>query len=90
MGYCLVLVLRLGVIFSHEALQFRELANNLCEQIGFTDPRRTLGLCNVSIDQLRHTPRQHLDPSNSLGLRAKLLVKDDVLELGQPLFEPGL
>ena len=48
------------------------------------------GLLDVGADQRRQLGRQSLDALDALGLRAELLVEHDLLELRQPVFQPGL
>ena len=86
----LVLALRLGVVFSHQALQLGEFADHVGEQIGLAELGGALDLRDVGADERRELDRQPLDARDALGLRAELLVKHDVLELRQPILEPRL
>ena len=85
-----VLALRLGVIFAHHALQLGKFADDFGEQVRLAQPRRTFCFLDIGADQRRQFGGQSLNPLNALGLRAELLVKHDVLELRQPIFEPRL
>ncbi len=82
-----VFALRQRVVFSHQALQFREFADDFGEQISFRQMRGALGLLDVGADQRRDLGRQPLDALDPLGLRAELLVKHDLLEFRQARFE---
>ena len=85
-----VLALRLGVVFAHRALQFGKFADHFGEQIRLAQPRGALGFLHIGADQRRQLGREPLDALDALRLRAELLVKDDVLELRQPVFQPRL
>ncbi len=85
-----VFALRFGVVFPHRALQFGEFADHFGEQIGLAQPCGTLGLVHVGADQRRQLGGQSFNSFNALGLGTELLVKDDVLELWQPVFKLGL
>ena len=78
------------VIFTHHPLQLREFADHLGEQIGLGEPRRAPCLFHVGTNLGRKLRREPLDALDALPLRAELLVKDDVLELRQPILEPRL
>ena len=87
MRYGFVLALRLGVVFAHGALQLGEFADDFGEQVRLAQSRRTFCFNRVGADQRRQFGGQSLNPFNALGLGAKLLVKHDVLELWQAIFE---
>ena len=76
-----VLALRLGVVFSHQALQLGEFADHVGEQVGLGESRRAASLLHVGADLRRQLDREALDARDALGLRAELFVKHDVLEL---------
>ena len=82
-----VLALRLGVVFAHGALQFGEFADHFGEQIRLAQPRGAFCFLHVGADQRRQLGREPLDAFDALRLRAELLVKDDVLEFRQAIFE---
>ncbi len=85
-----VFALGLGVIFAHGALQLGKFADHFGQQIRLAELRRTFCFKRVGADHRRQFGCQSLNPFNALGLRAELLVKDDVLELWQAIFEPRL
>ena len=86
----LVLALRRGVILSYRALQFRKFADDFGEQVRFAQVRRAFCFFHVGADQRRQFAGQSLNAFNALGLRAQLLVENDVLEAWQPIFKLGL
>ena len=82
-----ILALRQRVVFSHQALQLREFADHFGQQIRLRQMRGALCLFDIGADQRRDLGGQPLDPLDALALRAQLLVKHDLLEFRQPVFE---
>ena len=87
-GFVLALLFR--VVSAHQALQLGKLADDFGEQIRLAQPRGALRLLHVGADERRKLGCEPLDALDALGLRAELLVKHDILELRQPVFEPRL
>jgi hypothetical protein len=89
-GDAFVLALRQRVIFAHQALQFGEFADHFSEQIRFAQLRGAFGLRRIGLDQRRQFLGQRRDAGDALGLCAEFLMKHDLLEFRQPVFQLGL
>ncbi len=63
-----VLVLRLGVIAAHQALQFWEFADHFGQQVGLAQKRRAFGLGAVGADRVGELAGQRDDAGDALGL----------------------
>src|SRR5271165_5000851 len=85
-----VLALRLRIVFTHEPLQLRELADHFGQQVSLGELRRALGLVDVGTDQRRDLGSQPFDTRDAFGLRAKLFVEHDGLELRQTILQTRL
>ena len=68
-------------------MQLREFADHLRQQIRLSQTRGALCLLDIGADQRRDLGGQSLDTLDPLALRAQLLVKHDLLELRQPVFQ---
>jgi hypothetical protein len=86
----LVLVLRLGVVASHQALQLGKFADHVGQQVGFAQLRGACRLGAIGADDRRQLPGQRNDARDALGLRAELVVEHDSAEFRQPVFQPRL
>src|SRR4029079_19487438 len=89
-GDRLVLVLRLRIVAAHQALQFREFADDVSQQVGLAELRGALSLCDVGADLRRQLAGKRDDTRDTLGLRAKLFVEYYLLKFRQPVFEARL
>ena len=79
-----VLALQGRVVAAHQALQLGKLADHFGDEIGLGEPRGALRQFRIGADHRREFARQRRDALDALVLRAKLLVKDDALQLLQP------
>ncbi len=77
----------LGVIAAHQALQFREFADHVGDQVRFRKPRRALRQCAVRAQVRRDGRRDGAHARRPIRLRAELVVIDDAAELGQARFQ---
>ncbi len=89
-GDARVLALSAGVVFAHQALQLGKFADHVGQQIRLAQTRRTPGFLHIGTDERRKLGGDARDARDALGLGAELFVEHDVLELGQPVFEPRL
>ncbi len=85
-----VLVLRLGVVFAHQALQLGEFADDFGQQIRLAQLCRALGFRHIGVNERRKLAGERDDARDALFLRAQFLVKHDLRKLRQPVFQPRL
>ena len=76
-----------GVVFAHDALEFWEFAHHERTEIGLREERGAFGVSAVCTDQIGELARHRLHAQHALGLRAKLVVVDDMLETFDAAFE---
>ena len=82
-----ILALRQRVIATHHALQFGKFANHLRGQIRLGKQRRPCGKVTLGTNMGRDFAGKAFQSLDPLALGAKLLVKDDLIELGQSVFQ---
>ena len=69
-----------GRSIRHDALEFWEFAHHERTEIGLREERGAFGVSAVCTDQIGELARHRLHAQHALGLRAKLVVVDDMLE----------
>ncbi len=84
-----VLALERRVFPAHQALELGELADHLGDEVGLGEAGGALRERRVGAHARREVLRQGGDAGDALALRPELLVEDDGVELGQPVFQAG-
>ena len=83
----LVLAVVAGVVRAHDALQFRELADHVGQEVRFRELRAAFGQQHVVAEAAGDGAGEARDALRALGLRAQLVVVDDVRQQRQARFQ---